>query len=163
METKELKIQAPEGYTIDYDNSSFDCIKFKPIKKDLTYDDIAKELFKQGGFFFTSSGSYLSLDMTDVTKESNNCTSKGQAEKLLAINKLMNVAKYLNDGWKPNWLNDDEYKYSIYYWVVKDLLTIDHNTTNCHCTIYFKEAEFAKEAIKILGEETVKLAVSTDW
>ena len=27
METKELKIQAPKGYEIDKDNSTFECIK----------------------------------------------------------------------------------------------------------------------------------------
>lgn len=37
MEAKELKIQAPEGYEIDKENSTFECIKFKPIKKGITY------------------------------------------------------------------------------------------------------------------------------
>ena len=37
METKELKIQAPEGYEIDRENSTFEYIKFKLIKKDITY------------------------------------------------------------------------------------------------------------------------------
>ena len=32
METKELKIQVPDGYEIDKENSTFECIKFKPIK-----------------------------------------------------------------------------------------------------------------------------------
>lgn len=45
METKELKIQAPEGYEIDKENSTFECIKFKPIKKDITYEDICNNLF----------------------------------------------------------------------------------------------------------------------
>ena len=29
METKELKINIPEGYEIDVENSTFTCIKFK--------------------------------------------------------------------------------------------------------------------------------------
>lgn len=29
METKEFKIQVPEGYEIDKENSTFECIKFK--------------------------------------------------------------------------------------------------------------------------------------
>ena len=37
MDTKELKIQVPEGYEIDKESSTFECIKFKP-KKDITYD-----------------------------------------------------------------------------------------------------------------------------
>lgn len=30
---KEIKIKVPEGYEIDKENSTFKCIKFKPIKK----------------------------------------------------------------------------------------------------------------------------------
>ena len=37
MKTKELKIQVPEGYEIDKENSTFECIKLKSIKKDITY------------------------------------------------------------------------------------------------------------------------------
>lgn len=33
MKTKEIKIVPPEGYTIDRENSTFECIKFKPISK----------------------------------------------------------------------------------------------------------------------------------
>lgn len=33
MEEKEFKIQVPEGYEIDKEKSTFECIKFKPIKK----------------------------------------------------------------------------------------------------------------------------------
>ena len=33
MDTKEVKIQVPDGYKIDKENSTFECIKFKSIKK----------------------------------------------------------------------------------------------------------------------------------
>lgn len=33
MDTKEIKIECPEGYEIDKENSTFECIKFKPIKR----------------------------------------------------------------------------------------------------------------------------------
>ena len=45
METKEVKIQAPEGYEIDKENSTFECIKFKPIKRYITYRDICNSIF----------------------------------------------------------------------------------------------------------------------
>ena len=46
MKTKEVKIQAPEGYEIDKENSTFECIKFKSIiKKNITYRDICEYLF----------------------------------------------------------------------------------------------------------------------
>lgn len=31
METKEIKIQVPEGYEIDKENSTFECVKFKKV------------------------------------------------------------------------------------------------------------------------------------
>lgn len=46
MEAKELKIQVPEGYEIDKENSTFECIKFKLIRNDITYKDICKKLYK---------------------------------------------------------------------------------------------------------------------
>lgn len=45
METKEIKIQVPDGYEIDKENSTFECIKLKPINKFLTYEDVAKKMF----------------------------------------------------------------------------------------------------------------------
>lgn len=51
METKELKIQAPKGYEIDREKSTFECIKFKPIKKDITYEDVCEKLFKDSYHF----------------------------------------------------------------------------------------------------------------
>ena len=47
METKELKIQAPEGYEIDREESTLDCIKFKLIKKNITYKEVCKNLFNK--------------------------------------------------------------------------------------------------------------------
>ena len=44
METKELKIQAPKGYEIDKENSTFECVRFKPIHN-ATYKDISNMLF----------------------------------------------------------------------------------------------------------------------
>ena len=41
MET-EIRIQVPEGMEIDKENSTFECIKFKP--KEITYVDIQKKL-----------------------------------------------------------------------------------------------------------------------
>lgn len=162
METKELKIQIPDGYQIDEVNSTLELIKFKPIEK-ATYENISKELFKEGGFFFTSRGTFFSLNMNgDESSEFNNCTSEEQAKKVLAINKLLNVAKYLNKGWKPNWENRTEDKWYIEESEGQPIYT--DNTVLYNCRIcYFKSEELAEQAIKILGKETIKLALSTDY
>lgn len=95
MKTKELKIQAPEGYEIDREKSTFDCIKFKPIKKDITYEDVCNKLFKYSYYFTNEHGeidTYCGINRSDP----NNAINKEQLEKLLALNQLLNIAEYYN-------------------------------------------------------------------
>lgn len=99
METKEIKIKVPEGYEIDKENSTFECIKLKPIKKVLTYKDVAGELFDSTGFFINSRGEVLStegIDALDEKADKNNATNKKQLERLMALNQLLNIAEYYN-------------------------------------------------------------------
>lgn len=98
MKTKELKIQAPKGYEIDKENSTFECIKFKPMKKNITYKEVCDNLFSKNkcGFFITDSGGIDSgiIDYFEVDK--NNATNRKQLERLLALNQLLNIAEYYN-------------------------------------------------------------------
>lgn len=165
MDNKELKIVPPDGYSIDYENSTFECIKFKPIKKKkLTYDDIAKELFESKETFWmghndvSSTGGGAGFAYADV----DNCTSEKQVEKLIAINKLMNVAKYLNGNWKPNF-EENTPKYYIENNQHLKLIKIDYTCRNIYSIVYFKTEELAEQAIEILGEDTIRLALSTNW
>lgn len=166
METKEVKIQVPEGYEIDKENSTFDHIKFKPINKVLSYEDVAKELFKDKSAHYTDErgGVSYSKFTGEQFLDANNCTSEKQAQKLLAINKLMNVAKYLNSEWRPDWEKGCDT--GIKCFIAKtssDELIIRHIQRTNDVNIFFKSRNLAKQAIEILGEETIKLALSTDW
>lgn len=95
METKEIKINVPNGYEIDKENSTFECIKFKPIKK-LTYEDVAEKLLDDEAFYITSHGGVLHLSGNYKKNEKNNATNKKQLERLLALNQLFNIAEYYN-------------------------------------------------------------------
>lgn len=169
METKNIKIKdiCPEGYMIDREKSTLDNLVFI---KDINYNYISEKLFKEKNFYYITydgeirevreaRSSSLPCHMTDK----NNCTSKKQAEKLLAINMLLNVAKYLNDGWEPNWDNQDEKKYTILIDVQHKNIQIDCQFVINRSIVYFKTKELAQKAIDILGEETIKLALSTNW
>lgn len=93
METKELKIQAPEGYEIDREKSTLDCIKFKSIKKDITYRDVCNKIFKE--YYYTSvRGEIEKSSWGDSDK--NNAANSKQLEKVLALNQLLNIAEYYN-------------------------------------------------------------------
>lgn len=92
MEAKELKVQVPEGYEIDAENSTFKCIKFKPIKKDITYDDVCYAL--NIVFRIVANGG-----IRDAVKDiynKNVATNRKQLERLLALNQLLNITEYYN-------------------------------------------------------------------
>lgn len=160
METKEIKIQVPEGYEIDKENSTFECIKFKPKK--LTYNDVAKLLFKGNpAYYINPWGDIQLVDLSTADSQCadpTHCIIKNQARKLLALNKLINVAKYLNGDWKPSFNYDSQLKYFIN--TNNNKVTIESWIALNWGTPCFKTKELAKQAIEILGEETIKLALS---
>lgn len=98
MNTKEFKIQIPKGYEVDKENSTFECIKFKPVKRDITYNDICYILFKDKNSFFTTTSGHITNDTLAWAGaiEKNNATNREQLERLLALNQLLNIAKYYN-------------------------------------------------------------------
>lgn len=96
METKEIKINVPEGYEIDEENSTFECIKLKPIKKELTYEDVAEELYGDIAFTMNLADRVLSLYLPEIQLDKNNASNVRQLERLLALNQLLNIAEYYN-------------------------------------------------------------------
>lgn len=97
MERKEVKIQAPEGYEIDKENSTFECIKFKPIKKYITYEDVCNSILKTG-YYTDHRGRiiYVTEYPNAIKINKNNATNEKQLKKLLALNQLLNIAEYYN-------------------------------------------------------------------
>ena len=96
METKEIKINVPKGYEIDKENSTFECIKFKPIKKELTYKDVAEDLFSKNLFASDINGKIFWIGSSGSKLDINNATNKKQLERLFALNQLLNIAEYYN-------------------------------------------------------------------
>ena len=162
MKTKELKIEVPEGYEVDWENSSMNTIRFKPIKKKITYKDICRELFiDKPSWRLTDSGvtKYATCTSSAVIHHSTISTSNKQLEQLLALNKLMNVAKYLNGNWEPDFTNFSERKWWIDYDFEDSMLSTDFSCYYRNSVVYFKSEELAIQAIEILGKEEVKKAL----
>lgn len=162
MNLENLKIVPPEGMEWYQEGNE---IKFRP-KKGITYEDIAYKLFICKKCYCTDRyGSILKYNnglAYERTSDLNNCISEKQAQKLLAINQLMNVAKYLNEDWIPNWDNSNEAKYYIHFYSRK-YIDIGCSYQYNYCSVYFKTIDLAQQAIEILGEETIRLALCTDW
>lgn len=89
----------------------------------------------------------------------SNCTSAAQAKRLAAFNKLQNIAKYLNEGWEPDFRSPEK-KWCI----VKDgaSFSIQYNQAINDASVYFKNEDLAKEAIRLMGKESLNDLFSTD-
>lgn len=86
--------------------------------------------------------------------------TKEEAEQCLRerelLFKLRQWAKEKNDGWKPDWSNDDEEKYYITYFKDKSLgvsWEITWGMINFTKLPYFKTSEITQECIKLFGNE----------
>lgn len=130
METKELKIEIPKGYEIDKENSTFECIKFKLIKKDITYDDVCNILFVNDTYFISDKGLILKKDewANKINLEKNNSTNVKQLNRLLALNQLLNIAEYYNKLHPTRYIRpycitfEEEYGYIVRQYNMTDYL-----------------------------------------
>lgn len=152
-----IEIEIPNDKEIDWEASAKQkLIVFKD--KQLTYEDMCKELFKNGYCYAYSHGILANGTNMDMATSPLNAKTKHQLECILAKNKLANVARYLNGEWRPA-LGDTWYWLSVN---TNNAVIVDSwPKTYSFDTgkIYFKSSKLAKQAIEILGEETVKLAL----
>ena len=125
IKNNQLTIDIPEGMEIDTENSSLaeGIIKFK--SKCITYSKIIN--------------SFNSITNTNVYIHSSD------TKALKAIAQLMNIAKYYNGDWKPNWSNPSEYKYFIVY--NNNTYIVDYNWKSIYNKIYFKNKKDAQAVI----------------
>lgn len=125
IKNNQLTIDIPEGMEIDTENSSLaeGIIKFK--SKSITYSKIIN--------------SFNSITNTNVYIHSSD------TKALKAIAQLMNIAKYYNGDWKPNWSDPSEYKYFIVY--NNSTYIVDYNWTSIYNRIYFKNKKDAQSVI----------------
>ena len=120
MNDKELKINVPEGYEIDKENSTFECIRFKPIEKKKlpkTWEEFCKTHELTCNEFYINNNSELMNTMgtfRDHISDTNMLPNKETAEAMLALCQLIQLRDRYNGGWKPDWADDCQPKYTIY-------------------------------------------------
>jgi hypothetical protein len=111
---KTLKIDVPEGYEIDKEQSTFEYIVFKEIKKELpkSWEEIEN---LQGFFVDYSSDITETADDVEKTEDNRNIfATKEQAEACNALAQLSQLREVYRQGWKPD-LNKDDYKYCVQF------------------------------------------------
>ncbi len=123
MEIKDNKliIDIPKGMEIDTENTD----EAKGVimlrkKKDITYEEIVKLGF---------------------------CVNSEIGIKAQAIAQLINIAKYYNGDWEPDWNNRNEDKCFIYYRYTRDEYAVDADLTDVANIIYFKNDADAQAVI----------------
>lgn len=151
-----------EGKLMVRQKTEHDSVPIKEKEKPITYDYICKDLFyKKDGYYLDGSNNISSCTMnSSIYNDFDNCTSIAQVKRMIAFNKLQNIAKYLNNGWKPNF-DDETYKWGIIkdgnkYYSRYNILTNDGS-------VYFKSDDLVLEAIRLMGEESLNDLFSTDW
>lgn len=154
----------PDGLTFFFNEEGKLMVQKSPSDKNgnpITYDDICKKLFlnKRTYWLGNKKINYLYSDEYNCN-DLNNCTSMAHAKRVAAFIKLQNIAKFLNGDWKPNFDRDDE-KWNIN----KDGDTfIEMYTRRLNkASVYFKSQELTKEAIRLMGEDSLNDLFSTDW
>jgi hypothetical protein len=155
---EQLNIQIPEGKEIDWENTNQqNGIVLRDRK--ITRNQIWEHLFKNKDIFYISGLGDIKGNMPGNPVGSNLAVSEHQLACILAKNELANVARYLNGNWR-NFANAQK-KFSIRMSEKLDnkisigLVDRPASATN----VIFKSEELAQQAIDILGEKTIRLAL----
>lgn len=125
MLDNKLVIDIPKGMEVDVEKSDLKAgiIAFK--KKEISYADVLSALAGKG------------VCPADIK------VPEMIAGKIIALARLMTIAKYYNGDWKPDW-NSQEYKYNI-------MRTSEYGITSSsnynEGAIYFKNKEDAQAVI----------------
>ena len=133
MNHQEMKIIPPEGYEVDKENSTFECIKFKPIRPQLpkTWEEFCELCpAKEGEAYINNAGkvSRFSIGYRDFSTDKNVLPSEKYAEAMLALCQLIQLRDCYNDGWQPDWDNDSN-KYCIEVFKEQIIRSVHTNNT----------------------------------
>lgn len=156
---EKIEFQIPEGYVIDKEASTDGKLVYKLGEKQLDYSDIVTKLFKKGGYEVRRFGGIIPIDSSSIHHRFTSISIK-QLIALGYLNMLCNVAKYLNGGWLPTYKRtSDDFSY-ILMQDTDGKLVIDYSNGTLTSNVYFRSKELAKQAIEILGEDTIKKALT---
>lgn len=151
-----LSINPPVGFEIDKEKSY-------PNSNEIVYKPIGKKLPKKWGDFDVITGYYLDIHcnpyriIDGFVNESrrNVWPTKELAEASLALCQLIRYRDAWNEGWRPDWTDDEQYKYVLI--VYNDIIGFDISC-NIKFTLAFKTTEIRNKFYETFKEliETAK-------
>lgn len=151
------KITFADGTEVIISQESYDALKEAVKLKELTYNEVAEKLFHDNGAYGVGIWGKIHKwnEIGCCYVDPNNSVSENQCKQLLALNKLFNVAYYLNEGWVPNWADSAESKYCITLYKEK-IEVNERRSVHYAGSPHFKSEALAQRAIAILGEKSTK-------
>lgn len=136
METKEIKIEIPQGYEIDKEKSTFEKIIFKKIPENpKTWEEYCKLI--KGSYSNYANATTNMVYKDRYTGSYNEFTTKERAEQFIALGKLLQLRDYWVKGYS-------EFRYAVYGDCL-DCPAICDWRNNIHYPLTFPTNEMAKE------------------
>lgn len=109
METRELVITIPEGYEIDEQNSTFECIKFKKIHQINTWKDIPRV----NGCYMNNSHIYTGYEGKPCEENKDVYLTDKYAKSALALAQISQLMPYYGGEITDEEWEKDNYIYTI--------------------------------------------------
>ena len=136
METKELKIEVPQGYEIDRQKSTFEKIVFKKIPENpKTWEEYCS-LMKGKTVYYTNCNTITVSGFSDAHDKFVN---KKRAEQFIALGKLLQLRDY--------WVKGSKFKYAVGIFTWSDGLIVTNNCDINDFAITFPTQEMADKFI----------------
>lgn len=150
MEEKKLKINIPEGYEIDRENSTFEEIVFKKVKNPFfklpkTWEEYRNCTRRVTSYFLCNP--LESIKVSSFSGVYNEFSTEERVKQYVALGKLLQ----LHDYWVDNWEKDSDNIYVIYKNVIIAAMP------NSNFPLTFPTREMAKE-FKNCFEDLIKEA-----
>ena len=148
METKEVKIEIPQGYEIDKEKSTFEKIIFKKIPENpKTWEDYCS-LMKGEKVYYTY---YDYVIINDFSDAHNQFSNRERARQFIALGQLMQLRDYWVRGYK-------EFKYALLVTRNKNILVYDWSGYRTYPHILTFPTEKMAEEFKECFSDLIKKA-----
>ena len=148
METKEVKIEVPQGYEIDRQKSTFEKIVFKKIPENpKTWEDYCS-LMKGEKVYYTY---YDYVIINDFSDAHNQFSNRERARQFIALGQLMQLRDYWVRGYK-------EFKYALLVTRNGNILVYDWNGYRTYPHILTFPTEKMAEEFKECISDLIKKA-----
>lgn len=134
---KELKINIPEGYEIDKESSTFECIKFRPIAK------IWSDIERISGKFINNISNITSIECRKSDNDKNVFISEKYAKSALAMAQISQLLPYYGGFFTDEEWKDPKVKK---YCIIRTRDDIDYvENTFTYRFIAFRTSEYRKK------------------